>query len=38
LDQAIQLDPKYARVYNNRGEVYEAMNDPGGGSLISTRR
>jgi tetratricopeptide (TPR) repeat protein len=27
-DQAIQLDPQYALAYNNRGEAYEAENDP----------
>jgi tetratricopeptide (TPR) repeat protein len=28
FDQAIRLDPKYAKAYATRGEVYEAKNDP----------
>jgi tetratricopeptide (TPR) repeat protein len=28
VDQAIQLNPKYAAAYATHGEAYEAKNDP----------
>jgi Tfp pilus assembly protein PilF len=27
LDEAIRLDPKYARAYLHRGRAYQALND-----------